>query len=767
MKNDPIMFLEPIKLRPAEPDVAVREARNGRSSRDSRQDFGSTLAATQTRRQGGNERNDNNYRREQNERAERSAHLNESRENEPRRSEAQAERLNDKPVVRERGHNATKDSTLKSGYHDKMDRTSKEHVAKSVSKEISTLVSDIEKGKNSNALKLTLSDLVNELEQEPNQSLSPEQINALIEQLSAALKSLSSNASSMNANSLSGSDLNGLITELESIEVFSSEEVTVNDIASQIAAVLNQFTTIKTAPNAEKDLSNINVQTGANIDEASLNKHSTLSNNYTGNQGVASEVLANYNQSGLQSDTNTGQIKLSNTQLTNGNSEKPLFTNSALLEANTPKGSQNTSANSSLLSGAASSNLTWLNGVLAQAEHVRNNQADASNASSNAPKNNLATQIPAQSLSEMAKFVIDNAQSLNLSADKIAELKAMLAANSANQGSSGNALAKGQVSSQINLSTQAQSGSEANTALANLQLELTSMLKKLMSETSIELPASIQSIVVNSGSASSSLSATSPFVAGQMLNSNAQMANALATDNMSLISSAQLNGSAMNLDGEMSAELGNEKLKLADVTASSLLNSVVTGKPADSDIKPQTVEVQGVQLDRTLQAPKLESISNTRHDAMIRENILFNKQQLATAMQQQVGLMMARNMKSVDIRLDPPELGSMQIRLNIGAEQASVNFVVSSQQAKDALEGSIPKLREMLEQQGMQLTDSNVKKDNSNGQGGQAGEEGNEELNANTLNGHNGGDNELTDAEQASKTLNYQINSPYKVDYYA
>lgn len=79
----------------------------------------------------------------------------------------------------------------------------------------------------------------------------------------------------------------------------------------------------------------------------------------------------------------------------------------------------------------------------------------------------------------------------------------------------------------------------------------------------------------------------------------------------------------------------------------------------------------------------------------------------------------ARNTMA-EIRLDPPELGSMQVRVNVQGDAASVSFIVQSQQAKDALADTMPKLRDMLSEQGIELGDAQVRKDNSqNGESGQ------------------------------------------------
>ncbi len=210
-------------------------------------------------------------------------------------------------------------------------------------------------------------------------------------------------------------------------------------------------------------------------------------------------------------------------------------------------------------------------------------------------------------------------------------------------------------------------------------------------------------------------------------------------------------------------ELNFEQSRFSKLIANSE-SSLVSPQVTDVRAKADVVDVLGVQLDKTLQAPKLESVAQAKSELMIKENILFNKQELASNIQQQVGLMMARNMKSIDIRLDPPELGSMQIKLSLGTEQASVSFVVSNQQAKDALENSIPRLRELLEQQGMQLADSNVKKDNSNGQSGTEADAHSTELGqGNTADSDGEGDAN----DHKNNQQNYNIASPWQVDYYA
>jgi flagellar hook-length control protein FliK len=80
-------------------------------------------------------------------------------------------------------------------------------------------------------------------------------------------------------------------------------------------------------------------------------------------------------------------------------------------------------------------------------------------------------------------------------------------------------------------------------------------------------------------------------------------------------------------------------------------------------------------------------------DPEVQQAINMARNDAAKVLQEKVSMMLNLNNKQAEIRLDPPELGSMQIRIRSDAEQAQVNFVVQNQQAKEVLEQSMPKLK--------------------------------------------------------------------------
>ena len=116
---------------------------------------------------------------------------------------------------------------------------------------------------------------------------------------------------------------------------------------------------------------------------------------------------------------------------------------------------------------------------------------------------------------------------------------------------------------------------------------------------------------------------------------------------------------------------------------------------------------QQVQAKQDIQ--QAERNAKTQQQVVqLKEHIQLQKPEAATALNDAVRFMMNGRVQAAELRLDPPELGSMQIKISLNGDAASVSMLVQNQQAKDMLDQSVPKLREMLEQQGLELSDSQV-----------------------------------------------------------
>lgn len=69
--------------------------------------------------------------------------------------------------------------------------------------------------------------------------------------------------------------------------------------------------------------------------------------------------------------------------------------------------------------------------------------------------------------------------------------------------------------------------------------------------------------------------------------------------------------------------------------------------------------------------------------------------------------------KSASIKVTPQELGPIDITLKLNQDQASVQFTSHNAHAKEVIEQALPKLREMMQEQGLNLADVNVSTNSS------------------------------------------------------
>ncbi|GGP99845.1 flagellar hook-length control protein FliK [Shewanella ulleungensis] len=83
-------------------------------------------------------------------------------------------------------------------------------------------------------------------------------------------------------------------------------------------------------------------------------------------------------------------------------------------------------------------------------------------------------------------------------------------------------------------------------------------------------------------------------------------------------------------------------------------------------------------------------------------------QKFSPVMKQQLITMVSNGIQQAEIRLDPPELGHLTVKIQIQGDQTQVQFHVVQSQTRDLVEQAIPRLRDMLASEGLQLTDSQV-----------------------------------------------------------
>jgi flagellar hook-length control protein FliK len=70
--------------------------------------------------------------------------------------------------------------------------------------------------------------------------------------------------------------------------------------------------------------------------------------------------------------------------------------------------------------------------------------------------------------------------------------------------------------------------------------------------------------------------------------------------------------------------------------------------------------------------------------------------------------MVAGKEQSASLTLNPPDLGPMQVVLNVTNDQATVTFTAAQPEVRQALENAMPKLREMMNENGIALGNATV-----------------------------------------------------------
>jgi flagellar hook-length control protein FliK len=78
------------------------------------------------------------------------------------------------------------------------------------------------------------------------------------------------------------------------------------------------------------------------------------------------------------------------------------------------------------------------------------------------------------------------------------------------------------------------------------------------------------------------------------------------------------------------------------------------------------------------------------------------------ALGERVLWMVGKDMQSAEVRLTPPQLGPVEIRVSVQNDQASVSFSAAHPFTREALEAALPRLRDMLGESNLQLVDVNV-----------------------------------------------------------
>ncbi|MCL1091286.1 flagellar hook-length control protein FliK [Shewanella profunda] len=217
-------------------------------------------------------------------------------------------------------------------------------------------------------------------------------------------------------------------------------------------------------------------------------------------------------------------------------------------------------------------------------------------------------------------------------------------------------------------------------------------------------------------------------------------ANAELDESERLVTNVQLKDAKLAVTLESSSPTA---FNLDDEVASEFKPVSVTTSPTQPQVNRQDIPQIQLSLRQGVETPN-----------QMQEMI----QRFSPVMKQQLITMVSNGIQHAEIRLDPPELGHMTVKIQVHGDQTQVQFHVTQSQTRDMVEQAIPRLRELLQEQGMQLADSHVSQgEQEQGRDGGFGESnGSESTNLDEFS-----------AEELDLGLNQTTSLHSGIDYYA
>ncbi|MBA6090736.1 flagellar hook-length control protein FliK [Pseudomonas monteilii] len=143
-------------------------------------------------------------------------------------------------------------------------------------------------------------------------------------------------------------------------------------------------------------------------------------------------------------------------------------------------------------------------------------------------------------------------------------------------------------------------------------------------------------------------------------------------------------------------------------------------KSASSDTRVDDFANRLASLTRAATAKTASAVPASA--SPLHQPLPMNQGAWAEGLVNRVMYLSSQNLKSADIQLEPAELGRLDIRVNVAADQSTqVTFISGHAGVRDALDSQVHRLRELFAQQGLAQPDVNVA-DQSRGQQQQQGQ---------------------------------------------
>lgn len=175
---------------------------------------------------------------------------------------------------------------------------------------------------------------------------------------------------------------------------------------------------------------------------------------------------------------------------------------------------------------------------------------------------------------------------------------------------------------------------------------------------------------------------------------------------------------------------GKQNIPSVNVTSVMRFSAISAGGATDNSAEPAVRPLSGLG---SIKEPSARPLSAANPNALVaKSDELLNRPMkldyAGSELFDKIQMMTRGSLQHAVIRLDPPELGALEVRILVHQDQTQVQIVSSSSVVRDLLEQQSTRLRESLAGQGMELANLEVQDPSSQGQGGSSSRGGMDEM---------------------------------------
>jgi flagellar hook-length control protein FliK len=201
--------------------------------------------------------------------------------------------------------------------------------------------------------------------------------------------------------------------------------------------------------------------------------------------------------------------------------------------------------------------------------------------------------------------------------------------------------------------------------------------------------------------------------------------------------------------GKLPLESADFAAKLRDSAAQASMKEAAPGMDAVNSLSAQATALQNAQSVASAPTDRLSArVGTSAWDDQVGQKVIW---------------MVGGEDQSATLELNPPDLGPVQVVLNVSNDLASVTFSSPQLEVRQALENALPRLREMMSESGIALGDALV----NAGAEGRQGQDGQGSGGSGSGRGGNGGGGDSGVAEVTPRQRTRIIGGAGAVDTFA